>query len=289
MEENTDLITDIERVERLQNILIGRATHTSDVLDEGNYKQLRLYFISKTETKDLLPSWVRVNRTLEQFWDFIKLKYSDYASRRTFIWSEFSSLLQYLESTTTSPAEESINKSLEHFDSEGIQKIWSRALERKAQDPEGAITIARTLLESTCKHILDEKHIQYDSDKIELHALYKKTSTALNLAPNQHTEVIFKQILGGCSAVVNGLGTLRNRLGDAHGKGKGAIKPKSRHAELAVNLSGATALFLVETFTEQKDPFEICYSCKQEFPTSSLTPCDGDTWLCSECAMKIIE
>jgi hypothetical protein len=47
--------------------------------------------------------------------------------------------------------------------------------------------------------------------------------------------------------VVEGLGALRNRLSDAHGQGKRPVKPASRHAELAVNLAGATAVFLAAT------------------------------------------
>jgi Abortive infection C-terminus len=43
-------------------------------------------------------------------------------------------------------------------------------------------------------------------------------------------------ILGNCKSVVN-LGALRNKIGDAHGQGKLAIKPKPRHPELAVNLA----------------------------------------------------
>jgi hypothetical protein len=58
---------------------------------------------------------------------------------------------------------------------------------------------------------------------------------------------VFKQILGGCSAVVEGLGALRNRLSDAHGTGKSAVKPAARHAELAVNLAGALAVYLLAT------------------------------------------
>jgi hypothetical protein len=47
---------------------------------------------------------------------------------------------------------------------------------------------------------------------------------------------------------VNGLGTLRNKLGDAHGRPPGHGRPGARHATLAVNLAGAMAMFLVETF-----------------------------------------
>ena len=82
--------------------------------------------------------------------------------------------------------------------------------------------------------------------------LYKSAAGSLNLSPSQHTEPIFKQILGGCTSVVEGLGAIRNKLGDAHGKGKAAPKPAKRHAELVVNLAGAAAIFLVQTFEEKR-------------------------------------
>lgn len=53
-------------------------------------------------------------------------------------------------------------------------------------------------------------------------------------------------------SVVKGLGAMRNRLGDAHGKGSTAYRPSPRHAVLAVNLSGAMAMYLVETFEARK-------------------------------------
>jgi hypothetical protein len=47
---------------------------------------------------------------------------------------------------------------------------------------------------------------------------------------------------------VDGLANLRNRLGDAHGQGKRPVKPLPRHAELAVNMAGSIASFLLATF-----------------------------------------
>ena len=78
------------------------------------------------------------------------------------------------------------------------------------------------------------------------------TAEKLNLAPSKHTEDIFKQILGGCHSVVQGLGALRSRVGDAHGQGKKAVKPAPRHAELAVNLAGAMATFIAQTWEKVK-------------------------------------
>lgn len=45
---------------------------------------------------------------------------------------------------------------------------------------------------------------------------------------------------------MNNLGTLRNKIGDAHGKSR-PVKVSARHAGLAVNLAGAMVSFLVET------------------------------------------
>lgn len=67
-------------------------------------------------------------------------------------------------------------------------------------------------------------------------------------SPAQHIEPIFKQILGGCHSVVQGLGSLRSKLGDAHAQGKAVVKPAPRHAELAVNLAGTMATFLLATW-----------------------------------------
>jgi hypothetical protein len=133
------------------------------------------------------------------------------------------------------------------IDSQSIGKLWRKALDRRHDDPEGAITAARTLMESVCKHILDEYGVEY-GDNTDLPKLYGLTSKELNLAPSQQTEEAFKKILGGAHSVVDGLANLRNRLGDAHGQGKRPVKPLPRHAELAVNMAGSMASFLLATF-----------------------------------------
>ena len=53
--------------------------------------------------------------------------------------------------------------------------------------------------------------------------------------------------------LVNGIGTLRNRLSDSHGRGGALpVRPSPRHAKLAVNTAGAIALFLVEMHCGRK-------------------------------------
>ena len=150
------------------------------------------------------------------------------------------------------PAVSSIRETLECFAESSVNAVWQKALRRKRNDPEGAITLARSLLESVCKSILDKQSIEYDPDRMKLAELYKKTADTLNISPSQHTEKVFKQILGSCAGVVSGLGEIRNKLGDAHGKGQISVRPKERHAELAVNLSGSMALYLVETYNNKQ-------------------------------------
>ncbi len=141
---------------------------------------------------------------------------------------------------------------LSKFDAETVHAVWQKALNRRSEDPEGAITSARTLLETVCKHVLDQARVEY-ADGADLPKLYKTAAAQLNLAPSQHSETIFKQILGGCTAVVEGLGSLRNKLSDSHGKGLGRVKPDTRHAELAVILAGSMATFLIETWEHRRE------------------------------------
>jgi len=236
-----------EQVETLQNMLVSHATGGSE--SESEYTRLRQLLLSYSDIEEQLPRFVRTFRNLQQFWQFIKGKYAHYAERRQFLWEAFNPVLTYLEKGPT-PSDVSVTTAIETFDATHIQSVWSKALDRRIGDPEGAITMARTLLESVCKHILDEFEVQY-GDNDDLPRLYRSASEELNIAPSQHTEAVFKQILGGCTAVVEGLGALRNRISDAHGQGRQGSKPEPRHAELAVNLSGAMAAFLLETYEKR--------------------------------------
>lgn len=237
--------TDFDKAEYLQSMLLARGTG-GDASDD-HYFQMRHELMSNPNYAELLPRWLKTNRNLDQYWQYIKNKFPSYAERRAFLYQELNPLLEYLETKQTLPAAKNIDEVLSKFDSDGIYFAWQKALERKSQDPEGAITISRSILESVCKHILHGLCTEFNERNIELSELYKLTANELNLSPDQHSEKIFKQILGGCSGIVNGLGTLRNKHGDAHGTGPTANKPKPRHAELAVNLAGAMAIFLIQT------------------------------------------
>ena len=235
-----------EVVLAMQNLLVDIAT--GGVRDDAEYQPLRQRLLEDPVVSPFLPSYLKTCRSARQFWAHIK-KTQGYQPRRDLLWSDFNRILNAIDRKT--PADDAVSDALKELDPEHVDSIWQRALDRRATDPEAAITSARTLLETTCKHILDKTGTSYD-DRDELPQLYRTTARALQLAPDQHTEQVFRQILGGCQAVVEGLGAVRNKLSDAHGRGKKSVKPAPRHAELAVNLAGAMAMFLVQTWSARK-------------------------------------
>lgn len=233
-----------KKVEELQDMLVNFSTGGG--FGESDYESLRQDLLSNPLTKYLIPDFVKKNRNLSQFWSFIKHKFDHYQERREFLWGAFSPLLEKLEFLKTNPISDSVDGTLKTFDIENVSSTWSKITRRREEDPEGAITAARTMLEDVCKYVLEELKVEHPA-VMDLPDLYKLVAKNLSLAPEQHTEKIFKQILGGAQSVVQGLAAMRNKLGDAHGKGRGGPKPQPRHAELAINMAGTLSVFLLET------------------------------------------
>lgn len=234
----------IRKVETLKIMLVSHAT--GGAADNSEYKDLRRELMAIPHIAKRLPRFVHVCRELFEFWNFIKPKYGTYVERRDYLRDEFDPLLLMLETESRTPSDAGITAAVQAVNSTYIREAWQKALERRAADPEGAITAARTLLETVCKYVLDGAGLVYKDDA-DLPALYTMTAKHLNLSPSQHSEKLFKQILGSCQTVVEGLGAMRNRHSDAHGKGVSGVRAAPRHAELAVNLSGTMAMFLLQT------------------------------------------
>lgn len=234
-----------ETAETLRNMLLARAT--GGAADNWEYRQLREAVLEDKRFSEFAPRFLKTCRTAGDFWEFIKGEFPTYAERRTFIRQQFAPLLDAAEHGAGAPADVPVEQALGVLDSDSVRDAWTKALGRRNEDPEGALTSARSLLETVCKHLLDDLGEVYE-DGAELPKLYRQVSERLQIAPSQHSEQVFKQILGGCAAVVEGLGALRNRLSDAHGKGRLPAKPAARHAQLGVNLAGSMTLFLVETW-----------------------------------------
>lgn len=247
----TDLpVDEIELAKMLESIVIARLT--GGAADEESYQAIRRGLMSNPTIKPLLPAFIRASRDLHQIWAAIGTCTNTYRERRNIVREGFRPLFDHLEGANRAPADAEINDTLATFDADGVHAVWEKAINRRVTDPDGAITAARTLLESVCKRILEAESLPYD-DKAELPKLYSLVADHLKLSPAQHTEETFKAILGSCNQIVNRLGSLRNQIGDAHAQGGRPVRPAPRHAALAVNLSGAMSTFLVETYKAAKE------------------------------------
>lgn len=249
----SDLPTDkLDRAMSLRSGLISLCEGGGRMPD-AVYRLLRREFMDDTSVSSLVPQFVRTAQDIGAMWAFLKDYSGQWEPRRRFVQEQFSPLIERLE-RGQALSDTVISDAIESYDAEGITDAWNKALLRRESDPSGAITAARTLLESVCKHILEDVDGQptYGPND-DLPKLYRQVSELLNIAPSQHSEDAFKRILGGAANIVENLGTLRNRIGDAHGSGgRHPVKPAPRHASLAVNLAGSMALFLVETANGKK-------------------------------------
>lgn len=130
---------------------------------------------------------------------------------------------------------------------EQINKCDNKIQEK---DFEGAITNARTLVESICLFIIESISDKECSNDGNLIKLYKKASNILNLNPSSQTDENLKQILTGLISLINGISGLRNNHSDAHGGSPSQKKYKidERHAILAVNSAKTISEYLYKTY-----------------------------------------
>lgn len=131
---------------------------------------------------------------------------------------------------------------------ENVQKCEEKLA---AGDYAGAITNARTLLESVLVGIekdVDSNAPEYDGN---LQALYKRVQRYLNLEPGrQDIAETLRQILSGFVSVVSGLAGIRNKMSDAHAP---TYRPSRHHAVLAVSAAVTLVNFLFETRNYQRE------------------------------------
>ncbi|MDZ7963836.1 MAG: abortive infection family protein [Nostoc sp. DedSLP03] len=112
-------------------------------------------------------------------------------------------------------------------------------------DFDGAITNARSFVETVLSAIEKEFDInppEYDGN---LPKLYRRVQKHLNLSPGQENLAeCLQQILSGLTSIISGLATLRNTMSDSHVI---SYKPLEYHARLAVNSAKTLCDFLFET------------------------------------------
>jgi hypothetical protein len=159
------------------------------------------------------------------------------------------------------PARKSLAKHAGVLSFDTVQRDIDRALEAAERDPESAVTSASSTLESVCRSILVELGHPLPAKK-DIRTLFKAVAEQLGLGTGRtdlHPEVAedVKVILGGLATITQGIGALRTKFGDAHGRERGYARIDGRIADLAINASSTISLFLIETWQKRYPDREL--------------------------------
>lgn len=144
----------------------------------------------------------------------------------------------------------------EKFDNAYIQSQIDVMLNDQESDPTNTIGLAKELIESCCKTILE--HYQLPTNYDNLSKLVKATTKTLKITPDDIPDDIpeaksMKSILGAFASISDGLANLRNTYGRGHGKDNNYKGLSVRHAKLAVGASSTLVHFLWDSFS-RKNP-----------------------------------
>lgn len=129
------------------------------------------------------------------------------------------------------------------------------------KDTDLAIGTAKELLETTCKSILRQKGIEINTNWT-LPQLLKATTNSLDFEPKEASdpekaEKAIKQILGGISSIVQGVGELRNGYGTGHGKDADFKGLEIKYAKLLVGVVSEIAILYLATNGETAELVEL--------------------------------
>lgn len=118
-------------------------------------------------------------------------------------------------------------------------------------DKEGAITVARTMLEAVLAKLEEELTGARGDYKGDLQKQFKSVAKQLRIDEERpDLDDNFKQVVRGLVQVVNGLAPIRNKMSDGHARER---KPEEHHARVVVNAAKTIATFLVESYLVQRD------------------------------------
>ena len=129
-------------------------------------------------------------------------------------------------------------------------------VQMQTENPTNAIGMAKELIESCCKTILDEKGVTYSKDDDVPHQA-GKTMDVFNLLPanvqatDRGADAI-KAVLGSLRAIPTKLAEIRNPFGSGHGKSASLQGLEVRHAKLAVGSSITFVDFIWNTYESSK-------------------------------------
>lgn len=142
-------------------------------------------------------------------------------------------------------------KNIDHrFIQENVEKCDKKIIDG---DYSGAVTNARSLVETILIHIQSELTGKDEKFNGDLNSLYKEISKKLSLSINKNEKIenSLKKIISGLFSIVSGVAELGNDLGDRHGKSVKKYSTEKHHAILVVNSAKTFTEFIFSSFKKQ--------------------------------------
>lgn len=135
----------------------------------------------------------------------------------------------------------------------GVKESWWIATSRLPHSSSAAVTAARTMLESTCKTILDdEPNGEPDTSHGNLNKLLKNTRKKLKLEAEKANSDSLNGLIAGMSQIASALASISNSAGDRHGSEDGVRLEDSTVASVAVHASGIVCCILAQVYIDQR-------------------------------------
>ena len=215
-----------------------------------------LRFLCETIHPIVRPDTTEVSRLCQLYNEFLKrdgyqiVEKAQISGKPVFV-------AQYI-GTAPTPAVSAARQTLGTLDPGYIAQQITRMEAAVAGDPDLAIGTAKELMETCCKTILAEKSIEPPKNA-DLPQLLRLTCKNLSLTPQDISDTAkaadtIKRLLSNLGTIGQGLAELRNLHGTGHGKAAKTKGLTARHAKLAVGAASTLAVFLTETYLEQRSP-----------------------------------
>ena len=180
---------------------------------------------------------------------------SRYDERCARIYQKCKAIIDKLEGITSTIVK-TANDLKDKFSSEYMSRQIELMVSMQSTNPTNAIGMAKELIESCCKTILDDLGIAWSKND-DVPQLTSKTLDVLNLLPANIQETdqgadAIKAVLGNLRSIPSKLAEIRNPFGSGHGKSASFQGLEERHAKLAVGSSITFVDFIWSTYDNQK-------------------------------------
>ena len=127
-----------------------------------------------------------------------------------------------------------------------------KALERMMPDPAGAITAARSLVETVVKWVAHEVGISDAIANTTTNKAFKACFSAMG--GGEFDKPGITEVILGMQGALNGLDSARNSMADSHGPGPVAHTASTRISVLLVGLAINTTVFLLQSYDSIRKP-----------------------------------